>query len=127
MDWKNILIDLVPVIGQGGVDLLSDHLKDVAGGLDEPWKKTILGLVTNALDEFGPEGLEIVRKELTKLAEGKEIQLDWADLEVASDMLALLQNAEADEKNAARDFFVKLSADLGAILTGLLKGILGSI
>jgi len=55
--------------------------------------------------------------------DGKAPDIDWADLEVASNILAELQNAEADRKKSVNEILVKLSHVLGTIMTALIKGL----
>ena len=118
---------LVPALGEAGVEMLADQLKDLIAQADTPWKKTALKLVENAVSEFGPDGINIAINEIEKLFsddDDKIPEIDWADLEVASDLLAQFQNAEADQKTATRDFLAKLSETMGVILQGLIKGLI---
>lgn len=118
---------LVPALGEAGVEMLADQLKDLIAQADTPWKKAALKLVANAVEEFGPDGINIAINEIEKLFsddDDKIPEIDWADLEVASDLLAQFQNAEADQKTATRDFLAKLSETMGVILQGLIKGLI---
>jgi hypothetical protein len=124
-DLSALLNNLVPVLGEAGVGALTGELKDLAAG-QEGWKKSILSLLADAVEKNGPGGIALAMTEINKLLDGKVPDIDWADLEVASDVLAHLQNVEADQKSKMNDFLVKLSHTLGTVLGALLKGILSA-
>ena len=125
-NWTELLKHLVPALGEMGVKTLADKLTDLSNEATEPWKRAILALVADAIEKNGTEGIKLAYDAIEALIESKPPKIDWADLEVASDILAQLQNAEADRKSAARDFFARVSDDIGAILGGLIKGLIGA-
>ena len=125
MDWFDMLKGLAPVLGEQAVKALCAKLKDLTDSADEPWKKTMLSLVENAVREHGVAGIQIALDAIERLLDNKTPQIDWADLRVASDLLAQMQNAEAGRKSDARDFFGQISETLGEVLGGILKGLLG--
>jgi len=123
-DLKKLLDDFLPVLGQAGVDALAGELNDVAGG-QEGWKKSVLALIANAVEVHGAKGIDIGMDYINKVLAGETPpEIDWADLEVASDILAHLQNVEADEKTKWGDFLAKLSHTLGSVLSALIKGLI---
>jgi len=127
MDWLKMLEDLVPLIGQKAVDELVAKLDDLAGDASEAWQKAILALFGDALESNGVEGIQLATDALIDLLDKNEPpQIDWADLKTASDILAELQNAEADRKTAAKAFMVKVSHTLGTLLGGMIKGLAAS-
>jgi hypothetical protein len=126
-NWMDLLSNLVPSLGEMGVKTLADKLEGLSAEASEPWKKTVLALTANAVESAGVDGIKMAWQAIEDLVNDKAPKLDWADLEVASDVLAQLQNAEADRKSEARDFFAKISTELGAILGGLIKGLIGSV
>ena len=122
-DFLDVLTkQLVPVLGEKAVDAATKELTDLAGE-SEGWKKTLLALTANAVEEFGPDGIQKALDVVEALRKNEVPKIDWADLGVASDILAKLQNAEADQKTAARDFMVKLSKVLGIFLAGIIKAL----
>ena len=124
-DLKKLLNDLVPVLGEVGVAALAGEFDDLAAG-QEGWKKSILALLADAVEKHGAQGISIGLEAINKLLDGKVPDIDWADLEVASDILAHLQNFEADKKSKMNDFLAKLSDVLGRILGALFRGLLMS-
>lgn len=122
-----ILNELVPILGQVGVDALVDELNELTEGMDDAWKKMVMNLVVNAVENHGMEGIQLALGYINALMEGERIpEIDWADLRTASDVVAHLQNAEADRKSEVNDFMAKISAVLGKIVAGLLKGLLSN-
>jgi len=122
-----ILNELVPVLGQAGVDALADELKALTEGMDEAWKKTVMNLLINGIENYGVDGIQMAMDYINKLLDGDDLpDIDWADLRTASDIVAQLQNAEADQKTAVKDFLAKTSKILGQIIAGLIKGLLSA-
>lgn len=126
MDWTNLLNTLVPALGQAGVDALSGKLADLASGQDEEWKKSTLALLGNAIEKHGPQGLQLGLDAINAMLNDEAPDIDWADLEVASDILAQLQNAEADRRSAARAYLVQVGEVLGDLMSGIIKGLIAS-
>jgi hypothetical protein len=126
IDFNKMLADLVPTLGQMGVDALVAELESLSKSADEPWQRAVLGLLGNAVEKNGPAGLELAADAIKKALDGDEIpEVDWSDLEAASDLLAILENKEADEKTALEDFMGQASNSLGIILGGLIRGLIG--
>ena len=124
MNFDDLIKLLGPTIGQTGIDALTSVFKDLAEGQDAAWKKAALALVANAVEKEWPGGLKLALDALDALMNDEEPDIDWADLRVASDVLAQLQNAEADTKSAVKDYIDKLSKTLGVILAGVIKGLI---
>lgn len=122
-NWNDLLKNLIPSLGEMGIKMLVEEFDKLSADAAEPWKKAILSLVGDALEKNGVNGIKLAYDAIEALIQDKEPKLDWADLEVASDVLAQMQNAEADRKSAASDFFARLSNDIGVILGGLIKGV----
>ena len=94
MDFLQELINkLLPVLGQMGVDELTAQLEQLVAEAKEPWKKSVLTMVADAVATYGPEGLDMAIKLINDLMDGKSVDLDFTDLEVSSDILAKMQNA----------------------------------
>lgn len=126
IDFNKMLTDLIPVIGQMGVDALVKELDQLSKTADEPWQRAVLALIGDAVAKNGPGGIELAVQAIKDAIDGDDPpEIDWADLETASDILALMQNKEADEKSAVEDFMAQASHSLGIILSGLIKGLIG--
>jgi hypothetical protein len=122
MDFQKMIDNLLPVLGQVGVDTLAEVFKDLAGDQDKPWKQAALALLGDAVAANGMAGIELARKAINDLFDKKVPEIDWASPRTASDIVAKLQNAEAGDKSAANDFFVKFGDSLSKILVTLVKG-----
>lgn len=120
---RDVLNSLIPILGQTAVDALAEELKTVLAGMDKGWKKTVLSLLTSAVEKYGPEGIKIALEAINDLMDGKSPDIDWADLRTASDVVARLQNIEADEKSAVKDWLIKVSDILAKIIQGIIKGL----
>ena len=120
---ETLITQLVPVLGQAAVDKLEAELKDLSDDQDG-MKKVALSLLANAVAKFGPQGVIVATIALQDLVANKQPDLSWADLRVASDVLAVIQNADADRKSAALNFLTSFSETLGVILSGVIVGLL---
>lgn len=127
MDFQALLTQLLPVLGQVGVTKLSEQLRDLSSSAGAPWQKLVLNLFAEAVEAHGPQGVELARKAMDDLLAGKPPKIDWANPRTASDIVAMLQNAEANERSAARDFFVKVGNVFGQILAGVVKSFAASM
>ncbi len=126
MNFQKLLNDLIPIIGQAGVDTLSGFFKDLAADQDQPWAQAALSLLADAVEKHGMDGIELARKAIDALFENKVPDINWASPRTASDFVAKLQNAEAGDKSAARDFFIKMGDAFGQIFIGMIKGLVGN-
>ena len=114
---------LLPLIGQEAVDAIKDELQDISESHDG-WRKAVLALVADAVGRYGPQGIAMAVQAIQDIADRKAPDIAWADLRAASDVLAALQNAEADQQSDAQEFLAKLSRVLGTILSALLGRLL---
>jgi len=126
MDFQQLLNSLLPVIGQAGVDALTETFKDLAEDKDKEWHGAALALLADAVDVHGMAGVELARKAIDALFENKVPEIDWASPRTASDFVAKLQNAEADDKGAARDYFAKVGDVFGQITAAMIKGLIAA-
>jgi hypothetical protein len=121
MNFDALLKMLVAVLGQKAVDELSDKLDEIAAEAGEPWKRAVLALLADAIEQHGPAGLVLVQKVIDDLVAGEAPDIDWANPRTASDVVAELQNAEAGRRSAARDFAARVGEVLGTLLAGLVR------
>lgn len=123
MNVEPMLEGLVGVLGRKAVDELSSKLGTLASEAGEPWKRAVLMLVADAVNQHGPAGLVLVQRTIDDLIAGKAPKIDWANPRTASDIVAELQNAEAGRRSAARDFAARVGEVLGRLLVGLIRGL----
>jgi|APSaa5957512622_1039677.scaffolds.fasta_scaffold07029_4 hypothetical protein len=126
MDFQKIINSLLPQIGQVGVDALNDTFKDLAADQDTEWHAAALNLLADAVSVNGMAGIELARKAIDALFENEVPDINWANPRTASDFVAKIQNAEADDQSAARDFFVKVGDAFGQLFAGMVKGLIAS-
>ena len=128
MDWEQMLQMLLPIIGQTAVHELSDKVADLSKGTDTEWQKTVLDLMAQAIKKYGPNGMALAVQEVNNLLDHKPASIpDWADLKTASDIVAQMENAEADHKKVVNDYITKVSEVLGVILSALIKGLISGV
>lgn len=123
MNFDALLKVLVAVLGQRAVDELAEKLDELAAEAGEPWKRAVLALVADAVEQHGPAGLLLVQEVIDDLAAGKAPDIDWANPRTASDVVARLQNAEAGRRSAARDFAARVGDVVGRLLVGIVRGL----
>lgn len=126
MDFQKLLDNLLPQLGQVGVDALNETFKDLAADQDKEWHSAALNLLADAVAAHGMAGVEMARKAIDALFQNEVPDIDWANPRTASDFVAKLQNAEADDQSAARDFFVKVGDAFGQIFAAMVKGLIAS-
>ena len=112
-DFSNTLDSLIPLIGGAAVAKAQQELDDLAADADDPTKALVLSLMADAVENLGPEGIKIAKREINKLLRGDTPKIDWASPRVASDAVAALQNAERAEKKSARQAVKKAGHLLG--------------
>ena len=114
-------------MGPDGVDAVAEELNKRANAADEPWQAALINLAADGISKFGPEGVRYVSKAIEDLFSGKgatTLKDVTDDLETASDLLAAMQNAEAERKSKARDFLKVLGSTLAKITKGFIKGLI---
>jgi len=126
MNWQQMLDQLIPIVGEKALRQIQNLLTEAEDD-QEGWKKTMLGLVADAVEQHGAQGIAVAQKAIADLMAGKAPVVDWANPRTASDVVALMQSAEAGQKTAYHDFGVKVSQTLGTLLSGLLKGLISTL
>lgn len=112
-DFSNTLDSLIPLVGNAAVTKAQAELESLATDADDPTKALVLSLMADAVENFGPEGIKIAKREINKLLRGETPDINWANPRVASDTVAAFQNAERAEKKSARQAVKKAGHILG--------------
>jgi len=123
--WNEMLSGIVGAAGTQGMEELEEALGDLRKSVDSPTKKAVLNLALDAISRYGVKGLGMVQDLVEGLGKDDVPNLSFASLRARSDYLAALQNAEADEKSAARDFLALLGDKLAIILKAFIAGLVG--
>ena len=119
---NDILEAQLKALGQKGLEQIKTSLQELAGSASEKWKKDVLAIVADAVDLYGPAGVNKALEALHNLVEGKPADLDWADLEAASNLLAAMQNKEAEERTALKVFIRQVGVTILNIVTSAVVG-----
>ena len=123
--WEDMLKGLVKNAGHAGFKELEGALGDLEKEADNPIKKALLGLASDAIGEYGMAGLDKVYKVIDRIGDDENPDLSFASLKARSNYLAALQNAEADDKNKAKDFFRVLGEKIAIIVKAIISGFAG--
>ena len=116
---------LAPVVGEATANVLSEELGKMAADAEDPLNKAHLSMMTNAMKEHGAVGIQSVITAVTDLSAGKQVDLTKiTDLETASDLLAVMQNQEADRREAANDMLTQIGKSLGVVTSALVSGLI---
>jgi hypothetical protein len=126
MKWDKLLSGIVKDAGVAGVKKVEGALDDLSAKANKPWKKAVMGLLGDAVEKYGLDGVQKVEKALQRLGEGKQPDIEFASLKARSDFLAAMQNMEADEKSKAKDFFSTIGESLGIILKAVIAGLMSA-
>jgi len=126
MSYKRKISNLASKIGAEGVDQLAGVLDSEAAKADEPWKRTLLDLLADGARRHGPEGFKMAQDAVERMLDGddKDIRKVTKNLLIASNLLAQLQNAEADRKERARQWLKAIGETLGTILKAVIGAVL---
>jgi hypothetical protein len=126
MSYKRKLSSLVSKVGEEGVNKLAGVLDDQAAKADEPWKRTLLDLLADGARRHGPEGFDMAQKAVERMLDGDDtdIRKVTKNLLIASNLLAQLQNAEADRKDRARKWLQAIGETIGTILKAVIGAVL---
>lgn len=124
MNLQALFDILLPILGTAGIDALQEKLSALLTDKSEPWKKIILNLVADAVQQHGIAGIQMALDAIQGMLKDQPVELDWADIATASDLLAELENAEAGRRRMIRSFLTQIGEILGIILSALIKGLL---
>lgn len=97
-------------LGDDGIARLRALLDGKADEATVGWQKGIYTLVSTSVGLYGPTGVNKALDALHSLVNGEAVNLDWAnlDLEVSSDILARMENVEADARTATHAFIIQV-------------------
>jgi len=124
MKIESLIKNIVRAVGVAGIKEVEEAVETLTDKVDDPWKRTVLDLLADAVETYGLEGIEQVQDAVDRIASGHAPDLSFASLKARSDALALMQNAEADDKKKAREFFILVGDALSVILKALVRGLL---
>lgn len=120
---KDGVDDITAALAPKAVDEINKALGKVE--VKEEWQATLLGVVADSVETYGVAGIEKAKDLIWNLVEGKPFDQEAFDnlsLRAQSDLLAQLQNKEADEQTAVKDFFAVVGHMFGGVLVAIAKG-----
>jgi hypothetical protein len=127
MNFEKLLETLVPILGAEAVKALAKELEGLAKGASEEWQKAILQLIADAVRTNGPAGITLAMAAIQDLLNKKQPDMDWADMSTASNVVAQLENAEANQIESVKEFLAIVGNILGAVIMALVKGFIGNV
>jgi len=114
------LLEYAKTLGLTGLTLAADELRKIAPKTE--LEKLLLAALADAIAQGGSFGLAEGVKALRSLLDGGGVAIDFSDLRESSDILALLQRAEAGEKEAAAAMLSAVGEKAGAVFAAVLRG-----
>jgi len=125
-DLEKAIDGVTPILGEEGAKALGNALNDLAKETDNEIGQQLLGWVEGAVRTGGPDAVVALKDWIMDMAKGDTVPPfpPGTPLDVQSDMLAKVQNAEADAKSAFRDQMVLIGDTLGAVMLGIVSGLI---
>ena len=124
MNWDDILKGIIHNAGVVGVKELENAVSDLSKEAKEPWKAAILQIAVEAIEKYGLKGVEMAERLVDDIVKGRKPRMEFVSLKARSDYLVVLENIEADDKEAARDFLMFIGQKIGTILRAIIAGLL---
>ena len=124
MNWDDILKGIIHNAGVVGVKELENAVSDLSKESKEPWKAALLKIVVEAIEKYGLKGVEMAERLVDDIVKGRKPRMEFVSLKARSDYLVVLENIEADDKEAARDFLMFIGQKIGTILRAIIAGLL---
>jgi hypothetical protein len=116
------LEDQLKELGDTAVTKLQDLLNAKAGESTVAWQKSIYALLSLSVGTYGPTGVAKTLDALQSMLDGESPDFDWdvVDLEIASDVLARMQNQDADANTANHEFLIQVGVALKTMVQVIL-------
>ncbi len=122
-DIKDGVDDITSALAPKAVEEINKALEGIE--VKEEWQATLLGVVVDSVGTYGVAGIQKAKDLVWNLIEGKPFDQEAFNnlsLRAQSDLVAQLQNKEADEQTAVKDFFAVVGNMLGGVLLAVVKG-----
>ena len=119
MSYQRNFAKIKEQLGASAVDQLTEVFEKESREADEPWKKTMLSLLAESAQRHGPEGFDIAQRAVERFLSSGDIQdirKVSKNLMTASNLLAQIQNQEADDKEKIRAWLRGMLGVVGKIL-----------
>ena len=103
-EFFKALRSLIGIVGESEIDQIADTLEAYGNDADKQWQKAVIKSIADAVRKNGADGLEMARDRLDDILDGKPGDLSFTSLRTGSDLLAELQNAEAEKRERIKGF-----------------------
>lgn len=110
-------------LGKSGVAKLQGFIGSKMAHETDTTKRYIYAIVMAGIGEYGNVGINTALNAVNDLLNGKTVDSSWMDLEIASNMLAAIQNSSTDERDATRAFL----SQVGVVLKDVIAGLVASL
>ncbi len=124
-DIKDGVDDITDALAPKAVEEINKALEGIE--VKEEWQATLLGVVVDSVETYGVTGIQKAKDLVWNLIEGKPFDQEAFNnlsLRAQSDLVAQLQNKEADEQTAVKDFFAVVGHMFGGVLVAVAKGMI---
>jgi hypothetical protein len=118
---------LASILLKDALPALTGELQELGTKADTEWKQSLLGVATTLVTKHGPSGIDALKNLTNSIINGTTPDMSKLTLREASEVLAILQRLEAEDRKAASAFLStvleSLSKVAAILLTSLLKAI----
>ncbi len=127
-DLEKAIDGVTPLLGAEAAEAVGNALSKLSEESDKPIVQDLLGWTEGAIRAGGPGAVVALKDWLVDLAKGDSVPPfpPGMSLRDQSDILAKVQNLEADEKAKWRDQMVLIGDTLGSVMLGIVAGMLKS-
>lgn len=116
---------LIGILGQPAVDRLMNDVRALAADKDEAWKRVVLSTLADLTQAHGLDGVQMGIDLIEGVLSKEEVpDLSGLSLRTQSDLLAELQQAEAEKKQKVSSFLKTVGESMGSVVSGILVGLI---
>ena len=130
MSKKDPLMEAIdkatPALGAVGADALAKAIDDLAKETDNEIGQQLLGWVEVTVKAQGASGVVALKDWIVDMVDGEKVPPfpEGTSLRMQSEMLAKIQNAEAEDASKFKKQMVLIGDTLGSVLLGIVSGLI---
>lgn len=103
-EFARALRNIKDKVGDDGIDKLAEVLEEKGDEADKGWQKAAVRALADAVRRKGPDGLDFAMEQIENALKGDDADFSFTSLRAGSELLAALQNAEADKRERIKGF-----------------------